>query len=64
MFESMWALLGSTLLTLTFPEPAAQSRWKLTPLISAALIVLIIAAGAFLIYFIVLAPGPTTTTYP
>ena len=60
----MWAWLSSWLYVLLDNIPSNRVRKAISPLYTAVIIVIIIVAGVAAIYFIVITPGSTTSTYP
>jgi len=61
--QSMWALLGSMLLTIANAFPEAKTKEGLSSRLTIVLVVLIIAAGVGIIYLLVVVPT-TSSTYP
>jgi len=60
----MWAWLGSLVVALTDLVPSTSARKAMSQLYAIVIIVIIVAAGITAIYFIVISPGSTTSTYP
>ena len=62
--EYMWVWLSSWLIALSALIPSTRARKAISPLFTYAIILIIVVAGVAAIYFIVISPGSSTSTYP
>ena len=60
----MWAWLSSWVVALVDLIPSTRVRKAIAPLYTVVIILVIVVAGVAAIYFIVISPGSSTSTYP
>ena len=64
ILEYTWAWLSSWVVALVDLIPSTRTRKAISPLFTYAIILIIVVAGVAAIYFIVISPGSSTSTYP
>ena len=62
--EYMWTWLSSWVVALVDVIPSTRARKAISPLLTYAIVAIIVVAGVAAIYFIVISPGSSTSTYP
>ena len=60
----LWALLSTWVAAFVNKLPSAKERKAISPIMTFALVAIIIVCGALIVFFVAFYPGTSTSTYP